>query len=161
MRSLSVVEGVALVSLVGALLAATVPVFLRELQASRMVEATSGLERLGARALTLSEGQPPATAFPDPAPLTPAEVPRGRRVVDPPGTWEHPTWRRLGFSMDRGHSYSFEFGMQATPERATFSARALGDLDGDGVLSTFELPGEVTAGGTPRLLPLQIVREVE
>jgi hypothetical protein len=160
-RSLSVIEGVALLALGATLLAATLPVFLREVQASRLVEATEGLERIGARVLTLSEGLPPATALPEAAPLTPAEVPRGHRVTDPPGTWDHPTWRRLGFALERPHAYSFELSTVPGPERATFTVRALGDLDGDGVLSTFELPGELTAGGTPRLLPMQIRREVE
>jgi hypothetical protein len=44
---------------------------------------------------------------------------------------------------------------------ARFTARALGDLDGDGLFSTFKLEGEVVAGGAPVLFPLEMNREVE
>jgi hypothetical protein len=104
-------------------------------------------------------------------------VPRGERVVDPPGTWRHPTWVRLDFSMqDVPHAFSFAFESQnaappgAAPSqvptdaprgRARFTARAHGDLDGDGSLSTFQISGEMREGGEPTTLPIVIYREVE
>ena len=43
-----------------------------------------------------------------------------------------------------------------------FSATAHGDLDGDGMLSTFEVKGERLPGQGPRVLPGMFVdREVE
>ena len=38
------------------------------------------------------------------APLTPSEVPRGVRSLDPPEAWEHLTWRSLDF---RFESFNF------------------------------------------------------
>ena len=58
-------------------------------------------------------------------------------------------------------SFCFAFDSQRTPQRATFVARAHGDLDGDGERSTFEVHGEATPDGV-RLLPgLYVDREVE
>src|SRR6266540_3978067 len=75
-------------------------------------------------------------AFPPGAPLTPAEVPRGVRAEDPPGVWDQATWKALGFGFDHAHAFSFAF--ESTPgPRARFKAIAHGDLDGDGVVSTF------------------------
>jgi hypothetical protein len=42
-----------------------------------------------------------------------------------------------------------------------FSAIAHGDLDGDGVLSTFRVEGHMQRGKAPEVLPLEVMREVE
>ena len=44
--------------------------------------------------------QPQDLSFPPSAPLTPAEVPRGVRVVAPPDAWQHLTWLALDFGFD-------------------------------------------------------------
>ena len=44
---------------------------------------------------------------------------------------------------------------------AHFVATAHGDLDGDGVLSTFQITGESKRGAEPKVLPLDVHREVE
>jgi hypothetical protein len=82
-------------------------------------------------------------------------------VVDPAGTWDHPTWRRLDFAETDPHGFSFEFISELGRERSTFIARAHGDLDGDGVTSTFEITGESTATEAPTLGTLWVHREVE
>ncbi len=50
--------------------------------------------------------------------------------------WTHPTWTALNFSVDDAHAYSYQF--EVNPDGQSFTARALGDLDCDGVYSTFE-----------------------
>jgi hypothetical protein len=47
------------------------------------------------------------------------------------------------------HAYSFAFESNGTG----FVARARGDLDGDGTLSTFEVRGVTPPGETPRVEP--------
>ncbi|HEU4408469.1 MAG TPA: hypothetical protein VFS43_24620 [Polyangiaceae bacterium] len=149
------------IALGGSLLAVVVPSFVRDLHASRLSEAVRGLHDIGEGAVAYARGKPPAEAFPPPAPLTPPEVPRGRRVKDPPGTWDHLTWAALGFSIDHEHYFSFAFESHNGPDRATFVARAHGDLDGDGERSTFELYGECTPEGSRVLPGLFVDREVE
>ncbi len=126
-----------------------------------MAEPLEGLQRIAAHAAELAQASPQEAAFPDPAPLTPSSVPRAELVTDPPGTWNHPTWRRLDFSLSVPHAYGFEFQSGNAKDRSWFAAHARGDLDGDGVLSDFELDGELLPGKGPKISPLEVTREVE
>ena len=109
MRPLTPVEAALAFALVGSILAVSVPTFLRNLHASRMAEPLQGLEQIAGRAALLADTSPQAAAYPETAPLTPARVPRAELVQDPPGTWDHPTWRLLVFSFSVPHAYAFEF----------------------------------------------------
>jgi hypothetical protein len=129
-------------ALLGSVVAVAVPAFLHELHASRFVEPTEGLSRIGVAAVSYADAH---QRFPDSAPLTPATPPRGTREADPPGTWDGPTWTALTFRPTAEgvpHAYSFSFESGA----ASFVAQARGDLDGDGVLSTFEIRGDGQRG---------------
>jgi hypothetical protein len=91
-------------------------------------------------------------------------VPRGVAAEDPPGAWEHLTWKSLGFGFDRPHRYAFQFDSAIDPLTGVmrFTATARGDLDGDGVLSVFEVRGERVPGQPARTVPGMFVdRELE
>jgi hypothetical protein len=160
-RQLSALETVAIISVAGSVLAATVPAFITSLRASRLSEPVDGLSHIAARANAYAYGQPVNLAYPSSVSLTPSRVPAGQRVVDPQGTWEHPTWRRLDFAETDPHGFSFEFVSELGQTRSTFVARAHGDLDGDGITSTFEITGESVTSDAPKLGPLRVYREVE
>lgn len=165
MEGLSAVQAAAAVAIGGSVLAIAVPSFVANLHASRMAEAVDGLKRIGTSAVAVATlGTPPDRrgTFPAGAPLTPASVPRGAREKDPPGSWDHPTWRALDFSIDHAHAFSFGFDVSTAADGASrFVAHAHGDLDGDGVTSTFEVEGVAVPGGA-RLAPgLYVEREVE
>jgi hypothetical protein len=146
-------------ALIASALAVAIPAFVRDVHASRFVEPTDGLARLGQSALAYAEAN---GRFPDPAPLTPAVPPRGKKEVDPPGTWDAPTWQALAFRAAPDgvpHAYSFSFDV---PQPGGFVAQARGDVDGDGVLSTFEIRGILKAGEKPQLVPgLYVEAELE
>lgn len=161
MSSLTPLQLAASVALGGSVLAVVVPTFLEDLHASRIAEPLDGLARIAASASATAAGAPARLAYPASAPRTPAEVPSGERVLDPPGTWDHPTWRLLGFSLTTEHSYAFAFDSQLGEGASTFTASAHGDLDGDGELSSFRVSGESRDGEHPRLYPVRIDREVE
>ena len=161
MRSLSPVEAAVAVALAGSVLAAALPVFVHNLHASRLSEPVEGLGHIAARATALAASRATEEAYPPTAPLTPADVPRGQRVLDPTGTWDQPTWRELEFSFTVPHAFSFAFDSQNAPQLARFRARALGDLDGDGLYSTFEIAGQSAEGGEPFVLPMEVHREVD
>jgi hypothetical protein len=58
------------------------------------------------------------------------------------------------------HAFSFRSKLAGAEERGTFRATAHGDLDGDGVVSTFEVEG--VSGPVARVLPgMYVDREVE
>ncbi len=76
--------------------------------------------------------------------MTPSAPPRGRCEADAPGAWDAPTWTALDFRpAPPGTPHCFAFGFDSTlsPARAAFRAYAHGDLDGDGIVSTFEVTG--------------------
>ena len=161
MRALTPVEAAIVVAVAGSVLAVSLPEFLRNLHASRLVEPIDGLKHIAARASALAASRPTAQAYPPTVELTPEKVPRGERVVDPPGTWDAPTWRALAFEQRVAHGFSFGFESQNSPHLASFRAYAHGDLDGDGILSTFEVSGQSVEGQSPVVFALEMYREVE
>ncbi len=151
-RQLSPVELAIGFALVGSVLAVAVPTFVREVHTSRLVEPVDGLRRMGAAAVAYGRDRPASQGFPASAPLTPAAVPRGQCAADDPGTWDHATWRALDFRPapeGAPHCFAFAFDSALSPAASTFRASAHGDLDGDGIQSTFEVTGR-TADGDPR-----------
>jgi hypothetical protein len=160
-RTLSPIEFAVAFAIAGSVLAVAVPEFLHGLHASRLVEPIDGLKRVAASAVAYASREGVEPGFPADAPLTPAEVPRGVRVSDPEGTWTHPTWRALDFGFDYPHAFSFAFASTATPQGGAFRATAYGDLDGDGVRSTFEVQGERDADGARVIPGMYVESEVE
>ena len=152
------------IALGGSLLAVAVPSFVRNLSFSLLSEAIDGLDRLTRSALAYAETKPQPISFPPSAPLTPAEVPRGVAAMGPPNAWEHLTWKSLRFGFDHPHRFSFQFDSALDPDTGAmrFTATAHGDLDADGVYSTFEVRGERLPGQPPRAIPGMFVdRELE
>jgi hypothetical protein len=145
----------------GTVAATMVPTFLRNVHASRLAEPLDGLKRIAAHATERAATLPPEAAYPEGSEWTPASTPRGELVQDPAGTWDTPTWRALDFGFDDPHAYSFSFESANNPARATFTARARGDLDGDGVTSDFSISGSVERGAEPKTSPIDMYREVE
>jgi hypothetical protein len=157
-------ELAAAIAVGGSVLAVAVPAFVRNLQFSKLSEPIEGLDRLVTNATAYAHGRPQNISFPPSAPLTPETVPRGEAALDPPGSWEHLTWRSLDFRFDAPHCFAFRFDSALDPQTGVmrFIATAHGDLDGDGVLSTFEVRGERRPGEDARVLPgMYVDREVE
>lgn len=149
----TIVEIMVSVSVALTLLAITVPPFLRMIHRARTVEAVDRLADLyrgsvayytGTRA---TESLVPVVAprqFPASVALAPATVPAGVRTLDPEGTWRSATWQALGFALREPHYYSYQYDSEGLGSSAAFTARALGDLDGNGSRSTFERTGHAT-----------------
>jgi len=161
MRSLSPIEAASLVSLAGCVLAIVIPTFARNVHASYVSEATRGVSQLAARASARLDAARTLDALPESAPLTPAAVPRGVRVQDPPGAWSHPTWRALEFSFEGEHAYAFGFDSERGETSAKFRAYARGDLDGDSVESIISIEGQFVPPGPVTLSPLDVQNEIE
>lgn len=159
--SLTPLQLAGLVALLGSVAAVFVPEFLQNLHASRLAEPIDGLSHLAKHASMQAAGSPTIFAYPESAPRTPEDVPAGKSTKDPEGTWGHPTWRLLNFEKTEPHFFSFEFESQLATTGAHFVARALGDLDGDGELSHFEVFGETNPGEDPVVYPVRMHREVE
>jgi hypothetical protein len=158
MRRFTPIELAIGVALLGSVCAVAIPAFVRELHASRFSEPIDALGRMSASAIHYAELN---HKLPDSAPLTPPAPARGKRESFPSDIWSHPTWKALEFqAAPEGvpFAYAYEFESQA----AGFVCRARGDLDGDGVLSTFEIRATASPGEPLRIEPgMYIEQELE
>lgn len=149
-----VVGGFGMVISLGMMPAIAIPAFIKYIRAAKTAEAEDRLSQI-ARSAELYYGQERAGAqgevlppqFPESTPITPqrscAEYPEGRCPPDPTA-WSHPTWQALNFSMSEPHYFQYRFVSNGT----AFTARALGDLDNDGIFSTFEQAGTGAPDGS-------------
>jgi type II secretory pathway pseudopilin PulG len=164
-RGMTAVEIAVTFAVVGSLFAVAIPAFVRNLHASRLVEPVDGVKAIAEGATSYAKTRDVPHAYPPSAPLTPAAVPRGMLEVDPAGVWDQPTWKTLGFrAADEGVAHAFAFAFEGANGaiHSQFAAVAHGDLDGDGVTSTFETRGHYDrtvgdAGSGPVLEPGMIV----
>ena len=161
MRPLTPVEAVFIVAIGSSVLCAAVPAFVRNLRASRLAEPVDGLQKIATQASILAAGRPTQIAYPPSVGLTPSHIAAGVTQLDPEGTWDNPTWRMLGFRFTNPHAFAFSFESQCNQQEGSFVATAHGDLDGDGLLSTFEIHGSIQADGEPEVGRLDVWREVE
>jgi Tfp pilus assembly protein PilE len=174
MRGLTLIEVTLLVSILGIVLAVGIPAFVHGLRTSKTDEPPRELERMY-RAVAAYYDSPQTTAagqrlrcLPDPAGPTPDKAARDARpVVFANAETSAATWRALGFEPAEPIRYRYSFlplragcGMLPSDSRGepVLTLRAEGDLDGDGVLSTFERTA-VTRDGALILEPVLIVRD--
>lgn len=130
-RGVTVVEAAIGASILGIALAAMVPACVRSIRLARTAEAADSLKQLSDATVShLVAGGTLGSA-----PLTPATVPRGEPATDAAGAWSHPTWRALAFGFEEPHWYSYRVDLE--PGTGPIRLSAHGDLDGDGLASTF------------------------
>ena len=159
--------GQAQMAMVGVLAAVAIPAFIKYMRKAKTTEAIDSLDRIYKGAVMYyetprvsEEGELLPPQFPDSAEMTP---PLGRcceaygpfdengdgRCDVKPTLWNTPAWSALMFQMTSEHYYSYEFISNGkTGAEAEFTARALGDLDCDGVYGTFERYGKGAADST-------------
>lgn len=144
---LTMVHVALIIMVVTILVGALLPGLRRRSRLSRTSEAVDRLAELYRRSHTYWSGQqvgPVAPTrstlhtLPPPAPLTPATVPAGQAQLDPANTWTSPTWNALEFRFEEPHYFAYQYDSAGEGTSAAFTARALGDLDGNGISSTFE-----------------------
>jgi type IV pilus assembly protein PilA len=101
-------------------------------------KASGDILAVGASAAFSNELCPSATEVP-------TTVPAASKVQSNPTDWNHVGWACLRFSMTDPQQYQYNYTATVTTgSSAAFTATAKGDLDGDGVTSTFTMKGQVS-----------------
>lgn len=132
-----------------------IPAFVKYQQRMRTAEAEDRISEMYRSAVSYyySEhvnlaGGPMRPQFPVSAGPTPAQ-----RCCDLGGAdgrcpvnfeqWDTPTWQALNFAVTDPSNFQYQF----VSDGQSFTARAIGDLDCDGIFSTFERAGTATPEG--------------
>jgi|GEM_PF-3058768 len=98
------------------------------------------MDRGGTRGMQQLPPQFPGPSMPPTPPLGTC-CKSGGKCAPSAALWTNPVWVALQFSVDDPHYYSYSYTVKGN----TFTARANGDLDCDGVYSTFEMIGVINA----------------
>lgn len=140
-----VADGPAAAAVIGAMAAVAVPAFVQYVNRSKSAQARVNVTTLFTAAMLARLEEKPLSA----APLTPPADPcadGGGSYTATAATWSHPTWKTLGFAPigEQYYRYAFEPG-----EGQAFVVRAVGDLDCDGVQSTYERAADAEGQALP------------
>jgi hypothetical protein len=132
----------------GVLASIAIPAFMKYIRRSKTAEATMNVRRMydGAVAFYAEHHR-----FPQTTPLTPDRPAcaggSSAKIAPQPEDWSAPGWKELGFAIEEPSYYHYEFVSEGEGPTAAFTARAVGDLDCNGVQSTFERIGTIDAQG--------------
>lgn len=154
------------VSLVGTMAAVAIPAFLKYSRETKVSEAQENLRKIRFAAEDYyctprldEQGNAVPPRFPDAQATTPAAGTCCAEPGGPAGTskgkcdpdssiWETPTWTALHFTMLDPHYFAYEFTPKAMPDGTqAFDVSAYGDLDCNGVRSTFRMSCQGIPGG--------------
>ena len=156
----TLIELMVVVVIIGLLAAVAIPAFNRAVRRSKTSEAVVNLRRIFDGAVTSYQAdgvtrdgvvEPPK--FPLSTPASPAENscceqnPGAVRCTGGAGPFKHLSWHKLGFAISDPHFYWYTFQSEGEGSGARFTARANGNLDCDGVYSTYERLGYVDLMG--------------
>ncbi len=155
------IGGIALVALCGCLAAIAIPAFIGYIRRAKTADAQANVRAIMMAIRVDHEreiAENGAAARPVPsATMQPGTPPCGEKII-----WNNggdPGWTQLGWSPMDPTFYAYE--IRSDPATGTFEIRAYGDLDCDGALSTFVLPGHMDPGGSIVEDPIRITDELE
>ena len=165
----TLIELMVIVAILGIIASTAIPAFIKYMRRASTVEATMNLRRLydASAAYFVSEhsdsnGTPVSRQFPGNAGPTPAAVPAGVRLLVPPADWKTPQWAALQFAVSDPLRYAYSFTSNGqTGVNAFATMMAQGDLDGDGIPSTFARTAQGSTEGVQGGSALYMVNEVE
>ncbi|GAC1579838.1 MAG: hypothetical protein NVS3B20_10730 [Polyangiales bacterium] len=168
----TLVELMIVVAIIGVLAALAIYGVSRYLKHSKTAEATRTLGALdtGSKNSFQQETDSSGTAGTGPfvhqfcvtgAAVPSAGVPSASKVKVAATEWATATWQCLKFSINEPQFYQYSYTSSGTGPAALYTASAVGDLDGNGTKSLFELDGAGSTTGDAQRVALKIVNEDE
>jgi type IV pilus assembly protein PilA len=152
----TLIELMIVVAIIGILAAVAIPAFMKYIRRSKTVEATMNVRKMFDSSVAYFEadhasttGLPLVKQFPTAPATNPTPALKaccgqaGDKCVPAPTYWNDPTWSALNFSVDDPFYYSYQYNSAGTETSANFQAWAFGDLDCDGIYSTYQRSGSV------------------
>ena len=140
----TLVELMIVVVILGILAAVAIPAFTRYVKRSKTSEATGNITKVYQGQLTYYQAAlERGTATYVNATVLPTAPPGAAKYTANVSQWAaDANWTAIGFSLDAAHYYQYN----SPGGTAAFTARATGDLDGDGTIATFERTGSIVSG---------------